>query len=95
MPNVRRLILVSMTRRARELIILNLCRVLLTIDAQLSWSKHVDEICKNASSAIGAFKTCTTFIPADVAVQIYNALILSHFAGLLQPGLGLYEWLSE
>ena len=26
----------------------------LTIDAQLSWSKHVDEICKKASSAIGA-----------------------------------------
>ena len=28
----------------------------LTIDAQLSWSKHVDEICKKASSAIGALK---------------------------------------
>ena len=26
----------------------------LTIDTQLSWSKHVDEICKKASSAIGA-----------------------------------------
>ncbi|PFX33761.1 hypothetical protein AWC38_SpisGene1342 [Stylophora pistillata] len=28
----------------------------LTIDAQLSWSKRVDEICKKASSAIGALK---------------------------------------
>ena len=28
----------------------------LTIDAQLSWSKHVDEICKKASSVIGALK---------------------------------------
>ena len=28
----------------------------LTIDAQLSWSKHVEEICKKASSAIGALK---------------------------------------
>ena len=28
----------------------------LTTDAQLSWSKHVDEICKKASSAIGALK---------------------------------------
>ena len=28
----------------------------LTIDAQLSWSKHIDEICKKASSAIGALK---------------------------------------
>ena len=34
----------------------------LTTDAQLSWSKHVDEICKKASSAIGALiKTCTIF----------------------------------
>ena len=28
----------------------------LAIDAQLSWSKHVEEICKKASSAIGALK---------------------------------------
>ena len=48
----------------------------LTIDAQLSWSKHVDEICKKASSAIGALKRVRPFIPTDVAVQIYNALLL-------------------
>ena len=51
----------------------------LTIDAQLSWSKHVDEICKKASSAIGALKRVRPFISTDVAVQIYNALILPHF----------------
>ena len=51
----------------------------LTIDAQLSWSKHVDEICKKASSAIGALKRVRPFISKDVAVQIYNALILPHF----------------
>ena len=44
----------------------------LTIDAQISWSKHVDEICKKAFSAIGALKRVRPFIPADVAVQIYN-----------------------
>ena len=42
----------------------------LTIDAQLSWSKHVDEISKKVSSAIGAFKRVRPFIPTDVAVQI-------------------------
>ena len=44
----------------------------LTIDAQLSWSKHVqlDEICKKASSAIGALKRVRPFISKDVAVQI-------------------------
>ena len=50
----------------------------LTIDAQLSWSKHVDEISKKVSSAIGALKRVRPFIPTDVAVQIYNALI-PHF----------------
>ena len=51
----------------------------ITIDAQLSWSKHVDEICKKASSAIGALKRVRPFIRTYVAVQIYNALILPHF----------------
>ena len=46
----------------------------LTIDAQLSWSKHVDEISKKVSSALGALKRVRPFIPTDVAVQIYNAL---------------------
>ena len=39
----------------------------LTIDAQLSRSKHVDEICKKASSAIGALKRVRPFISTDVA----------------------------
>ena len=51
----------------------------LTINAQLSWSKHVDKICKKASSAIGALKRVRPFISTAVAVQIYNALILPHF----------------
>ena len=51
----------------------------LTIDAQLSWSKHVEEICKKASSAIGALKRVRPFISKDFAVQIYNALILPYF----------------
>ena len=73
-----RLILVSMTRRSRELIIL-MKSLGLTIDAHFSWSKHVDEICNKASSAVGALKHVRPFIPTDVAVQIYNALILPHF----------------
>ena len=40
----------------------------LTIDAQLSWSKRVDEICKKTSLAIGALKGVRPFIPTDVAV---------------------------
>ena len=44
----------------------------LTIDAQLSWSKHVDKIFKKASSTIGALKRVRPFIPTDVAVQFYT-----------------------
>ena len=53
--------------------------LVLTTDAQLSWSKHVDEICKKASSAIDALKRVRPFILMDVAVQIYNAFMLPHF----------------
>ena len=51
----------------------------LTIDAQLSWAKHVEEICKKVSSAIGALKRVRPFISKETAIQIYNALIMPHF----------------
>ena len=69
-------------------------------DAQLSWSKHVDEICKKASLAIDALKRVRPFIPTEVAVQIYNALILP-FIIWLAPRAGKMnqiarcDWLPE
>ena len=63
----------------------------LTIDAQLSWSKHVDEISKKVSSAIGALKRVRPFIPTDVAVQIYNALILPLIIWLCLTRTGNYQ----
>ena len=51
----------------------------LTIDDLLSWSNHVDEICRKVSSAIGASKRIRNFISANAALQIYDALILPHF----------------
>ena len=50
----------------------------LTIDGHLSWSKHVEEICKKVSSAIGALKRVRPFISKGTAIQIYNALIIPH-----------------
>ena len=50
----------------------------LTIDAQLSWSKPVDEICKKGSSAIGALKRIRPSIWKDFAVsnlQCFNIII--------------------
>jgi len=51
----------------------------LTVDDQLSWSKHVEEISKKVSSSIGALKHVRPFISTKTAVQIYNALTLPHF----------------
>ena len=51
----------------------------LTIDSQLSWGKHVEQICKKVSSAIGALKRVRPFISKETAIQIYNALIRPHF----------------
>ena len=41
----------------------------LTIDAQLSWGKHVEEICKKVSSAIGALKRVRP-LSEETAIQI-------------------------
>ena len=51
----------------------------LTIDAQLSFGKHVEDICKKVSSAIGALRRVRPFISKETAIQIYNALIMPHF----------------
>ena len=50
-----------------------------TIDVQLTWCKHIEEISKKVSSAIGALKRVLPFISKETAIQIYNALILPHF----------------
>ena len=50
----------------------------LTIDVHLSWSKHVEEICKNVFSAIGPLNRVLSFISKGTAFQIYNALIMPH-----------------
>ena len=41
--------------------------------------KHVEDICKEVSSAIGALKRVRPLIFKDTAIQIYNALIMPHF----------------
>ena len=51
----------------------------LFIDEHLSWTKHIEEISKKISSAIGALKRIRPFISENTALQIYQALILPHF----------------
>ena len=51
----------------------------LTIDSQLSWGKHVEEICKKVSSAVGALRRVRPFISKETPIQIHSALIMPHF----------------
>ena len=51
----------------------------LFIDEHLSCAKHIEEISKKISSAIGALKRIRPFISESTALQIYQALILPHF----------------
>ena len=51
----------------------------LFIDEHLSWAKHIEEISKKISSAIGALKRIRPFISESTALQMYQALILPHF----------------
>ena len=51
----------------------------LIIDDRLSRSNHTRELCRKISSAIGALKRIRSLISQSTAVQIYNALIQSHF----------------
>ena len=50
-----------------------------TIDAHLTWCRHVEEISRKVSSAIGALERVRPFFPKETAIQIYNALILPNF----------------
>ena len=51
----------------------------LFIDEHLSWTRHIEEISKKISSAIGALKQKRPFISESTALQIYQALILPQF----------------
>ena len=51
----------------------------LFLDEHLSLAKHIEEISKKISSAIGALERIRPFISESTAVQIYQALVLHHF----------------
>ena len=47
----------------------------LTIDENLNWSKHIDNISKKVSSGIGALKRMRSFIDKETAIKAYQGLI--------------------
>jgi hypothetical protein len=50
-----------------------------TFDSNLSWSAHVDYLCKNISKRIGIIRRVKYFLPFQTVVMLSNALVLPHF----------------
>ena len=51
----------------------------LHIDSHLALSVHIEKVCKNIPSAIGALMRIRSFTTTKAAVQVYFALIQPHF----------------
>ena len=49
------------------------------IDDNLTWHFHIDKLCKEIASAIGAIKRVKPFVPQFTLLSIYNSLVQSHF----------------
>ena len=63
----------------------------MTIDQNLTLSKHVEEKSKKMSSAVGALKRIRPFIKTGVANKIYQAIIQPHldYCSTVWDGLGV------
>ena len=66
----------------------------LYIDSHLTWSLHIEKICKKISSAVGALKRIKSCITTKTAIQVYSALIQPHFDYCCSVWDGLGETLS-
>ena len=67
----------------------------LIIDNRLSWSNHVNELCKKVTSAIGALRRIRPLISQSTAVLVYNSLIQPHFDYCSLVWDGLSDQLSD
>jgi len=50
----------------------------LSIENRLSWSNHFNELCKKATSVIGALRRIRPLISQSTLVLVYNSLIQPH-----------------
>ena len=67
----------------------------LIIDNRLSWSNHVNELCKKVTSAIGALRRISPLFSQSTAVLVYNSLIQPHFDYCSLVWDGLSDQLSD
>ena len=67
----------------------------LIIDNRLSWSNHVNELCKKVTSAIGALRRIRPLISQSTAVLVYNTLIQPHNQMVTSKCSGNYKDLDK
>ena len=59
----------------------------LFIDSKLTWTNHVDHLCKLIARNIGVINRIKYFIPSAILTSLYNTLILSYLSnGILAWG---------
>ena len=51
----------------------------ISIDSNLSWSKHINKVSRIVSSGIDGLKRLRSFISEETAILLYPALIEPHF----------------
>ena len=49
------------------------------IDQFLSWDNHLEEICKKASSGIGAIRRLKSYVSRESLISVYYALVQPYF----------------
>ena len=50
-----------------------------SIDENLTWSNHINAVCKNISTGIGSIKRISHCVPPTTLQNIYHGLVQSHF----------------
>ena len=65
------------------------------IDEHLSWSNHIDHIAKKISSGLAGLKQVRPFVPTEVLISIFKALILPYFDYCDIVWAGLNKGLSK
>ena len=60
----------------------------ITIDQNLTWKNHVDDLAKKCSRSIGILHKVKQFLPESVLLCLYYTLFLSHI------NYGITAWSS-
>ena len=67
----------------------------LSIDKNLAWKKHIDDISKKVSSGISALKRIRSYVNNNTAVRVYQGLIEPYFSYCAPVWDGIGSKLSD